>query len=53
MHYSQAAAGLSCVGQDEASFCQNAHPYNFTAFHAAISVPVSQAKIKAIAQREG
>ncbi|TVQ07283.1 MAG: hypothetical protein EA368_14695 [Leptolyngbya sp. DLM2.Bin27] len=40
-------------GQDEASFCQNAHPYNFTAFHAAISVPVSQAEIEAIAQREG
>ena len=40
-------------GQDEASFCQNAHPYHFTAVHAAISVPVSQAEIEAIAQREG
>jgi hypothetical protein len=40
-------------GDDEASFCQNAHPYHFTAVHAAISVPVTQAEIEAIAQREG
>lgn len=40
-------------GPDQASFCQNAHPYNFTAFHAAISVPVSQVEIEAIAAREG
>ncbi|WP_035991341.1 hypothetical protein [Leptolyngbya sp. KIOST-1] len=40
-------------GQDEASFCQNAHPYHFTAVHAAVSVPVSQAEIEAIAQRQG
>jgi hypothetical protein len=39
--------------QDEASFCRNAHPYHFTSVHAAISVPVSQATIEAIAKREG
>ena len=40
-------------GTDEASFCRNAHPYRFSAVHAAISVPLSQAEIEAIAQREG
>ncbi len=40
-------------GTDEASFCRNAHPYRFSAVHVAISVPLSQADIEAIAQREG
>ena len=40
-------------GNDEASFCHNARPYHFTAVHAAISVPMSQAEIEAIADREG
>lgn len=38
---------------DEAGFCRNAHPYHFSAVHAAISVPMNQAAIEAIAQREG
>ncbi|WP_198808489.1 hypothetical protein [Leptolyngbya sp. BL0902] len=40
-------------GLEEASFCRNAHPYHFTSVHAAISVPVSQAALETIAQREG
>lgn len=40
-------------GNDPAGFCRNAHPYHFSAVHAAISVPLGQAEIEAIGHREG
>lgn len=40
-------------GDDTAGFCKNAHPYRFSAVHAAISVPISQPAIAAIAHRVG
>lgn len=40
-------------GQDGATFCQNAHPYAYSAVHAAISLTTSQQHIQEIADREG
>ncbi|MEW6496931.1 MAG: hypothetical protein AB1589_31075 [Cyanobacteriota bacterium] len=40
-------------GTDQATFCQNAHPYAYTAIHAAISVPTNQDAIEQIGAREG
>lgn len=40
-------------GSDPAGFCCNAHPYYFSAVHAAVSVPISQAEIETIGHREG
>ena len=40
-------------GTDQATFCQNAHPYAYTAIHAAISVPTKQETIEQIGAREG
>lgn len=40
-------------GTEPAIFCQNAHPYAYTAIHAAISVPTHQKAIEQIGVREG
>lgn len=41
------------TGDEESRFEHNPHASGYTATHAAISVPVSEAKIRAIAAREG
>ena len=40
-------------GQEGVTFCQNAHPYAYSAVHAALSVSTSQEQIEQIAAREG
>jgi hypothetical protein len=40
-------------GHEGVTFCQNAHPYAYSAVHVAISVPTSQEQIERIAAREG
>lgn len=40
-------------GDEQASFYKAASADHFTAIHAAISVPINQEQIEAIAQREG
>ncbi|HEY9620057.1 MAG TPA: hypothetical protein V6C78_06795 [Crinalium sp.] len=49
-------AGIELVpghGDDQVQFVQNPNPSRYISVHAAISVPVSQAKVEEVAAREG